>query len=173
MAGAAFLALLVASGVASAASFDPPKRKSGLWEIKMSSTQAKGMPAIQECIDEKTDDLMQQGMAGMEDLSCSKNEMRKQGDTIVAESVCTVNGSTAKTRAVFTGRFDSAYKADIHSTYEPPLLGMREASWVLEAQWLGPCKPGQKPGDVAIPGMPPGMPNINVDELMKRTPKKP
>lgn len=45
-----FVTLFVATVVA-AASFDPPKRKSGLWEIKVSSDYSKGMPAMQQCID--------------------------------------------------------------------------------------------------------------------------
>ena len=160
--------LLIASVVA-AASFDVPKRKSGLWEIKVSSDKAQGMPGMQQCIDGKTDDLMANEMPGGEKLSCSKTEVRKEGDRIVSESVCKLNGSTAKTRAVFTGRFDSAYKANVKSTYEPPMQGMREASTVIEGKWLGPCNPGQKPGDVSIPGMP----NMNLKDMMKGPPMKP
>ena len=163
-----FVALLLASPVA-AASFDAPKRKSGLWEIKMVSGQAKGMPAMQQCVDEKTDDLMKKEMNEAQKTQCSKNDMRKEGDKIVVESVCKMENSTATTRAVFTGRFDSAYKADIKSTYEPPLKGMKEASSVIEAKWLGPCKAGQKPGDISMPGMP----NINMDEMRKGATKKP
>jgi Protein of unknown function (DUF3617) len=165
-----FVALLVAGPVA-AASFDAPKRKSGLWEIKMSGAQSKGMPALQQCIDEKTDDLMTKEMGATQKTQCSKSEMRKEGDKIVAESVCKMENSTATTRAVFTGRFDSAYKADVKTTYEPPLRGMKESSSVIEAKWLGPCHAGQKPGDISIPGMP-NMPNINMDELMKKRPTK-
>jgi hypothetical protein len=160
------LALLVALLVAPpsmAASFDAPKRKSGLWEMKMSGGQAKGMPAIQQCIDEKTDDLMQKEMGERQKSQCSKNELRKEGDKVVAESACKVENSTAKTRAVFTGRFDSAYKADIKTVYEPPLKGMKESSSVIEAKWLGPCKAGQRPGDISMPGMP----NINMDDMRK------
>jgi len=146
-----------------AASFDAPKRKSGLWEMKMSGGQAKGMPAIQQCIDEKTDDLMQKEMGERQKSQCSKNELRKEGDKVVAESACKVENSTAKTRAVFTGRFDSAYKADIKTVYEPPLKGMKESSSVIEAKWLGPCKAGQRPGDISMPGMP----NINMDDMRK------
>lgn len=160
---ALFVALLLAGPVA-AASFDAPKRKSGLWEIKMSGAQSKGMPALQQCIDEKTDDLMTKEMGATQKTPCSKSEMRREGEKIVAESVCKMENSTATTRAVFTGRFDSAYKADIKTTYEPPLRGMKESSSVIEAKWLGPCQAGQKPGDMMMPGMP----NINMDEMMRK-----
>jgi hypothetical protein len=164
-----FFVVLVAGGTAAAASFDAPKRKSGLWEIQISSGQAKGVHAMQQCIDEKTDDLMKKEMGENQKSQCSKNEMRKEGDKIVAESVCKMQNSTATTRAVFSGRFDSAYKADIKSTYEPPISGMKESSSVIEAKWLGPCNAGQKPGDIVIPGMP----NINIDEMKKRALKSP
>ena len=161
-----FMALFVASPAA-AASYDPPKRKSGLWEMKMSSGQTKSMHTIQQCVDEKTDDLMRKEMAENQKMQCSKNEMRKEGDKVVAESVCKMENSTAKTRALFTGGFDSSYKADIKTTYEPPVGGMKEASSMIEAKWLGPCKAGQKPGDISMPGMP------NIDEMRKGATKNP
>ncbi len=40
---------------------------------------------------------------------------------------------------------------------------MREATTKMEAKWLGPCKAGQKPGDVMIQGIP----GMNMEELMK------
>jgi len=170
------VALLVAPTIAfaaapaSAASMDAPKRKSGLWEIRMSSPQMQGGHTMQQCVDQKSDDLTSGDKPGREKVSCTKNEVRKEGERIVSESICKMDGSTATTRAVFTGRFDSAYKADIKSTFEPPMHSMRESSSTMEARWLGPCQPGQKHGDISMPGMPEGMPNM--EELMKKMPKK-
>jgi hypothetical protein len=96
--------------------------------------------------------------------------MRKKGDKIIGESVCKMSDTTVSTRSVITGRFDSAYKADIKSTYEPPMHGMSESSSSMEARWLGPCKPGQKHGDISMPGMPEGMPNM--EEITKKMPKQ-
>src|SRR6266513_357466 len=78
-----YLGLIVAmffASTAAAASFDPPKRKSGLWELKISSAQVKADHAIQQCIDEKTDDLMKKEMGENQKTQCSKNEMHKEGD---------------------------------------------------------------------------------------------
>lgn len=163
-----FVMLLVANVAAFAASFDTPKRKSGLWEIKIASDQAKGGYTVRQCIDEKTDDLMKNTGQEGEKLNCSKNEMRREGNRIISESVCKLRDSTATTRAVFSGRFDSAYQADIKSTYEPPMSGVREASTLIEAKWLSPCDPGQKAGDISIPGLP----NINIQDMMKNLPKR-
>ena len=166
---ALIVALVATAGGAVAATPDMPKRKSGLWEITVSSDGAKGGQTMQQCVDEKSDDLMKNNMAGTEKQSCSKNEFRREGAKLITESVCKMSGSTATTRGVFTGQFDSSYKADIKSTYEPPLQGMKESAATMEAKWLGACKPGQKPGDISTPGMP----NININDMMKNLPKRP
>jgi hypothetical protein len=160
------LGLVMLSGVAAAASYDPPRRKSGLWEIKINSPQGRGT-TIQQCVDQKTDDMMKNDMEDGTKMSCSKSEFRKEGDKIVHDSTCKVEGSTAKTRTVLSGRFDANYQVESKSTYDPPLQGMRESTTQMDAKWLGACKAGQKAGDVSVPGMP----SINMDELMKKMPK--
>jgi hypothetical protein len=143
----------------SAASFEPPKRKSGLWEMKITSSQApqgSGGETIRQCIDQNTDDMMRKEQESR--MSCSKKDMRREGDRIVGDSVCAVEGTTVTTRTVITGNFDTNYRADVKSTFNPPLHGMRESSSVVEGKWLGACLAGQKPGDVIMPGMPQGGP---------------
>jgi hypothetical protein len=151
---------------------DLPKRKLGLWEIKMTSDASVGHEpmASQHCIDAKTDDLMQQRTQGMGKEACSKNSIRREGGKVVAESVCKFGETTATTKTIFSGDFTSNYRGEIHSTYNPPMMGRKEARSTLEAKWLGACKPGQKPGDVIMPGMPGGG-KFNMDEMMKKMPK--
>lgn len=151
---------------------DLPKRKPGLWEIKMTSDSSRGHgPMVsQQCIDATTDDLMQQRAQGMGKVECSKNTVRKEGGKTIAESVCRSGGTTTTTKAVFSGDFSSNYRGDIHATYSPPMMGMKEARSTIEAKWLGACKAGQKPGDVIMPGMPGGG-KFNMDDMMKKMPK--
>jgi hypothetical protein len=68
---------------------------------------------------------------------------------------------------VGTGAFDTGYRMKSKTTFDPPMRGMRESSMTIEAKWLGPSKPGQRPGDVSMKGMPEGMPNINIHDLLK------
>jgi hypothetical protein len=165
---AAVLAAVFACTASAVHAVDMPKRKSGLWEIKttMKGQQPVSRPAAQHCIDEKSDDLMRQ--SGKNDTQCTQKDMRRDGNRLVIHSVCKFGQTTATSEMVFAGKFDSDYRADIHTTYEPPMMGMKEASMLIEAKWTGPCKPGMKPGDIIMPGMPAGMPNINMNEIMKR-----
>jgi len=156
------LGLAAASLAGGALAADAPKRKSGLWEIK---SQMEGMPsmgAIQQCIDQNTDDVMQQ-RAKKEKPDCSVMDVKPQGNKVTTHSVCKFEGTTATTDAVFIGAFDSAYKGDMRTRYNPPMHGMSESKMTMEARWLGPCKPGQKPGDVIMPNMK----GMNMNEMMK------
>ncbi len=144
-----------------------PQRKPGLWEIKM---QVPGMPQpmlSQQCIDEKTDDLMHSQGPDRSRQQCRRNTMRRVGDKVIVESVCTIDGSTATTSAVFSGDFSRHYRGEISATFSPPLDGMKSSKQTLEAKWLGPCRPGQKPGDVILPGMG----SLNMNELMRNLPQ--
>lgn len=132
---------------------DMPKRKPGLWEIK---TQMQGLPSmgpVQQCIDAKTDDLMQE-RASKQQRQCSVMEVNRTGSKVTIHSVCTIEGMTTVTsNAVFEGSFESAYKGTIEAQYNPPLNGMSGSTMTLDARLLGPCQPGQKPGDVSMPQM--------------------
>lgn len=166
---------LVSATVVCAA--DMPMRRSGLWEMQMTSTH--GTFTMEQCIDQATDDLMRRqagsgpmmpgpGGPGSKER-CSTQNMRRAGDKFVMDSICQLEGTTATTHAVATGAFDSGYRMESKTTFDPPMRGMRESTMTIEAKWLGPCKPGQRAGDISIqgmPGMPGGMPNIQ--EMMKR-----
>jgi hypothetical protein len=147
-----------------------PKRKPGLWEIQ---TQMRGIPArvgpVQICTDEKSDDIMRQGAEDMKP-QCSVMDVKKVSDHITVNSVCKIMAiTTATTTATFTGSFDSNYRADIHSAYDPPIHGKTETNMTIAAKWLGPCKEGQKAGDVVLPNMGAtgGGHAPNVQDLMK------
>lgn len=162
--------LLFACILAPAAAYaldELPKRKPGLWQIdtKMNAMPA-GMGPMEMCIDEKTDNLVQQS-AGDASAQCEKMTAKKEGDAFVVRSVCKMGGSTTTTEGKFTGQFDSNYRGEIHVAYDPPVHGMDKSDMVISAKWLGPCKAGQKPGDMTMPGGA-GMPkSINVEDLTK------
>lgn len=163
LSGAALAAAVV--GAAQAAQ-DLPKRKAGLWEIQ---TQMQGVPAmtgpVQMCTDEKSDDIMHSRAEAVQP-NCKSVDWKKDGDRVTVNSVCKMDETTMTTAAVFTGSFESSYRGDLRMTYDPPMGGLKQMNMTISAKWLGPCKPGQKPGDVVVQnkGAPAGM---NRKDLMK------
>lgn len=135
---------------------DAPKRKSGLWEMK---TQMAGMPPgiggrpIQMCVDQASDNVMREKAQGKVD--CPVMEVNRGVGKVSIHSVCKQDGTTVTTDAVLTGDFESGYRNDMTIKYSPAQDGMSSMKMTQEARWLGPCKAGQKPGDVIMPGMPP------------------
>ena len=141
---------LVAAG---AAAQDAPRRKSGLWEVSMSSPQMPTPMVSRQCVDEKTDDMGKGASRGGAE-KCSKKSVRREGGNVIVESVCQVDGSTATTRGVFSGDFNSSYKGEMVTRFAPPLHGQAETKMNFQARLTGPCAPGQKPGEAAVQGMP-------------------
>ena len=163
--GLLILAAIIA-GEAGAA--DVPKRKSGLWEM---NTQMSGMPAgmpnrgpMQMCVDQASDNVMQE--RSKEKSNCSVMEVNRGVGKVTIHSVCKFEDTTTTSDAVITGDFDSNYKNDMTIKYTPPRDGMGTMKITQEARWLGPCKAGQKPGDIMMPGMPAMNPG-NMQEMMK------
>lgn len=163
----ASLALVPVLALAAQPAADAPKRKAGLWEQKM--TMAGPMAhttSMAMCSDEKTDNVLAQRGPGSE--KCESQSFRREGSSYVVEAVCKDGATTIRTRGVFTGDFSTSYRGEIRSTFDPPMRGAKEMTQTIEGRYVGPCKPGQKPGDVVMEGMG----GMNVNEMMGADPAK-
>jgi hypothetical protein len=144
---------------------DLPKRKSGLWQMTTTAETAKnakgGVTSMQMCVDQKSDaNWLSEGMS--KDM-CSKQDYKVEKNLITVNSVCKFGKSTATTRTLITGNYDSTYRIDSHATYDPPLSGRKDSKTVMDVKWLGPCKAGQKPGDMIMAN---GT-TVNMNDMMK------
>jgi hypothetical protein len=98
---------------------------------------------------------MASSLEGLAGRKCDKMNVRNEGGTITVDSVCKVGSSTRTTRAVITGDVNSAYTVAVNSggaaTQGSAASGDAPAV-TIAAKWLGPCAPGQRPGDIVLPG---------------------
>ncbi len=143
------LIFIVAAIVASAAvAAELPRRKSGLWSMSLTMPGASVPLTMQQCVDEKTDDVT----AAMMDKTKQpcKSQTKRDGNRVVFDSTCKLGKTTSTTRGVFVGDFKSSYTHESTTTFNPPMAGMREGVTKGAAQWTGPCKAGMKAGDVIM-----------------------
>jgi hypothetical protein len=140
-----------------ALALDMPARRAGLWELKMSFDNG-GMPGqtMRQCIDVETDRLMQSNFGGSPRQTCTKQEVAREGKTVVVDSVCRFAGVTTTSHAVITGSFDSAYTMKVTTWRDgaPPAPGLSVDGanhLTIAATWLGPCAAGQRAGDMMMP----------------------
>jgi hypothetical protein len=145
----------------SALAAETPKRKSGLWEIKMQMNDTRDMGPIQQCIDQSSDSLIQQ-LETKAQSYCHVMDIKYLEKKVTLHSICKFGRTTIKTDAVFSGLFDTAYKGMIKTSYNPPLNGKNSSTVNIEAKWLSPCLPEQKPGDVILPNRK----GININEMI-------
>ncbi len=145
-AGLCLLAFLATNAFAT----DVPKRKPGLWEVKVHMEGMPDMGPTQECVDQNTDNLIQQG-AKEEDPDCKAPDVKRSGDKVTIHTECKLDETTTISMVyMLQGSFDSAYKGTV-KTQTKSSSGTSETSMTLDARWLGPCKPGQKPGEAIMP----------------------
>src|ERR1700756_1800581 len=122
-----FLTLILATALAQAQ--DAPKRKSGLWEVKRTTARTEGKKrTVQMCIDQASDNAPRQLAEGVRTETCKTDKVSREDGRILVDAVCTLGKAqvTAKTHAVISGSFDSAYKIESKSTYDPPRQGKVE-----------------------------------------------
>jgi len=134
-----------------------PERKAGLWEVEIKGQkEGEKSSTMQQCIDKTTDKQMQEmaqgGGAEKLGMKCDNQEFRKEGDAYISESNCQMMGIKFATNAIATGDFNSKYRVVSHTKYDPPMMGMKEGTMVLEANYKGACAAGQVPGDIIMPG---------------------
>ncbi|WP_024507627.1 DUF3617 family protein [Bradyrhizobium sp. ARR65] len=132
---------------------DLPLRKPGLWEMKL-VRNGSGLPELtmQHCTDAATDKDMNNTVSPMAKQICSKQDVQKTANGYVADSVCSVGGGTLTSHSEITGGFDSAYTIVTTSHSDKGVANLRDLTTRIEGKWLGECKPGQKPGDIVMPG---------------------
>ena len=163
-------ALSLATATPALAADDLPKRKPGLWEHAMQMDQMPGFTHRSHvCVGEDLSDLARPERAEQ----CDQTEIRRDGDRVLFRSVCQAEGSTVTTEGAFSGDFAARYAGQMTSTFTPPMHGMRTHRMRMEAKWLGPCRPGQKPGDVFLPDIPKGMGGMDLNRMMQNMPKMP
>jgi hypothetical protein len=139
---------------AGARATDLPVRKPGLWEMKMMRTgSAFPEMTMQHCTDATTDKDMATASSPLTKEICSKNDIQPTATGYATDSVCSVAGVSMTSHSEITGDFNSAYTVKTATHSEGGAAGgPRDATTVIEAKWLGECKPGQKPGDIVMPG---------------------
>lgn len=134
---------------------DFPRRKPGLWEIRNAASENLGMPPTRFCVGEETDTARHHldRVAG-DKGSCTIGPFKRVGITWVAESVCKESRSVVVSQSVASGDFQTQYRIDTLVYYSPPLANnKREDKEAVVARYLGACAPGQRPGDLVVPGM--------------------
>ena len=142
-----------------------PIRKPGLWEMKVMRTGSP-MPdmTMQHCTDETTDKEMSTAFSPTSKEICSKKDIQKTATGYVSDSVCSVGGVSITSHSEIVGDFNSAYTVKTTSHSEGgPAATKGDHETMIEAKWLGACKPDQKPGDIVMPG---GM-KINLHDMDK------
>jgi hypothetical protein len=131
-----------------------PARKPGLWRQTMLVEGIDMIQTVELCLDKASDGkLAWWGQQGFKQ-ACSKNEIKHQADgSWTFSSVCEGAGVKTTNDGSAVGDFSSKYQIKADSTTTgapvPEMNGSRTIT--IDAEWLGECAAGMKPGDMDLP----------------------
>ena len=141
------IATMLLSACSVAFALELPTQKPGLWQTTMTGKQIPGgSRKFNICFDAAS--LAESKATADAHLKndCSKNDVRKDGDTWIAESTCTFSGMhvVGHTETVFTG--DESFHSQVTSSYDSTKQAASTNVMTVDSKFLGACAPGQKVG---------------------------
>lgn len=133
-----------------------PHRKAGLWQMHQSVSGIDRVMTSEICIDDATEAKMSMWSAGASQNCSTQNVSRGLDGSIKIASTCKMgSGGTISTVATVSGDYSSHYRVHADSTTTgaavPQMNGQH--TMIIDAQWTGPCPPGQVGGDMTLPGV--------------------
>jgi hypothetical protein len=135
-----------------------PHRKPGLWRqtIAMDGAADTG-PGTQLCVDETSEAKMSafaQRMPGGVHCPAPQFTRNLDGSMSFAQSCDMGASGKASTTGVIKGDFNSGYTSVMDTQYSgSPVAAVNgDHKMTITATWTGPCAPGQRGGDMIMPG---------------------
>jgi len=143
--------LVLCGAVTISAADQMPMRKAGLWESTMTGVGlgALGAGTTKQCIDAATDRAAMSG--ALTAKTCQQGPIVKTAAGYEFESTCRIGGVTSSSKSVVSGDFVSKITVSVTSIVSGGGSLGQESKTTVESRYVGPCEPGQKPGDVIMP----------------------
>jgi hypothetical protein len=150
---ALFLVIIVAATAAKAEEL--PKRKPGLWELRIYSDVPQLKQAAEEmvntakmCIDDATDEKL----AAAYDPCDPPLFFAFYTPQFTKEVVCKIDlpDFKAMSRATITFTGNTAYRIAVRTDLEPAPKGKGDLGGGREGKWLGACPADMQPGDIIM-----------------------
>jgi hypothetical protein len=121
----------------------------------MTDESGKTAPQVmRQCVDAKTDQMMNAFSGGIGAEMCSKQEIRKVGATLVIDAECAVGPMRSVSESVVSGDFNSNYTVRVTTKVEglpAAAAALAGGTRTIQAKWTGACTKGQRPGDIVLP----------------------
>lgn len=126
-----------------------PFRKAGLWEIEIAKNDEAPI-IMKQCVDLASEQKTLEMSKSIAKDICSKNEIRKDGNTYISESDCTMAGNRTLTTTATSGDFTSHYESQVTVRSVAGDGSTPDSEINLSADWIGQCEPGQTPGQMIM-----------------------
>jgi Protein of unknown function (DUF3617) len=130
-----------------------PHRRAGLWRQTMTMEGVQqALPETRLCTDAASEAKMSLMGQQMNREHCQTAQFTRNLDGSISYSSTCDFGAGGKTTSsgTLSGDFNSSFKVVINSSRSGGAAA-GDHRMTITSTWLGPCQPGQKPGDVIMP----------------------
>jgi len=105
-------------GPAWAEEIELPLRKAGKWELKTVMDEGRGPreQVLTMCIDAEMERNTAAASRMEHQQSCKKYQVKKEGDAVVVDALCNMNGRDVESRTEMSGDFQNTFAVKIDST---------------------------------------------------------
>jgi hypothetical protein len=145
-----------------------PKRRAGLWEMRMSSSDNDTAMVTRFCTSDEVEAKVSVWGSQMTKDMCSQNSMTRNPDGSWSfSSRCDMGtGGVVSSTGTASGDFDKHYQVRSTSTTSGASVPQmnRTSTVTMDSSWMGACPADMKPGDMTLPG---GMGKMNILELSR------
>lgn len=122
---------------------EPVTRRAGQWQITILGRDGKTEPPDKFCYPGASIADVTKGMG-----NCTRHDVHTAGIATTIDAVCSKDGKRQATfHITITAPSDTAYHAEMHVAYSPPIGSVSSVDTVQDGKWLGPCPAGEKPTD--------------------------
>lgn len=128
-----------------------PKRKPGLWAMTIEESGKAGpKQSIKQCVDEKTDTLLQVNSDFQS--ACTQQPSRRTSSGYETETSCRIGQLVSEAKSVLSGDFQTRVVSEVVVTVTvAPGAPPRTSRQRIEAAYIGPCGTDQRPGGIIMP----------------------
>ncbi len=129
-----------------------PVLRTGLWEVTYQRPEMGFSETRHICVDDALAAKLAEMPANPDTVTCSRHEVRPDGQAVRVETVCSHNDTTLTSHIVIHSTGAEDFHQTMETVYDPAFAGHSDTHTLADGRRIGDCPAGMKPGETTVVG---------------------
>ncbi len=129
---------------------EPGTLRAGLWEVTYKRDEMGFSETRHICVDAKLAATLAEKPASQDAVTCSRHQLKRDGDDIHVDTVCTHNDTTLTSHIDITLDGGDAFHQEMETVYDPAFAGHGDTHMTADGKRIGDCPAGMAPGRTTV-----------------------